>query len=81
MEQYFGCVLPVLKHRTGAEMDKFKCIPGCEQIDYIAWQDMNLLPNSIFPSLIDTAEEEDVDDVIDDYDNEEEVSFQTVISN
>uniref|UniRef100_A0A915AJV3 Uncharacterized protein n=1 Tax=Parascaris univalens TaxID=6257 RepID=A0A915AJV3_PARUN len=75
VEQYFGCVLPVLKHRTGTETDKFKCIPGCEQIDYIAWQDMNLLPNSIFPSLIDTAEEEDIDDVIDDYDNEEESKY------
>ncbi|VDM43418.1 unnamed protein product [Toxocara canis] len=80
VEQYFDCVLPLMKGRSDAELDKFECIPGCEQIDYIAWQDMNLLPSSIFPSLIDTAEEEDIDDVIDDYDSEEESNYLDHVS-
>ncbi|EJW84546.1 amiloride-sensitive sodium channel family protein [Wuchereria bancrofti] len=37
---------------------------------------MTLLPNSIFPSLIDTAEEEDVEDVIDDYDDENDANIE-----
>lgn len=39
---------------------------------------MTLLPNSIFPSLIETAEEEDVEDVIDDYDAENDVSINFI---
>uniref|UniRef100_A0A0M3JVQ8 Degenerin-like protein (inferred by orthology to a C. elegans protein) n=1 Tax=Anisakis simplex TaxID=6269 RepID=A0A0M3JVQ8_ANISI len=72
VKQYFGCVSSIIKGKTEFEKDKFKlkCVNDCEQIDYIAWQDMNLLPSSIFPSLIDTAEEEDVDDVLDNEDEE-----------
>ncbi|KAL3994931.1 Amiloride-sensitive sodium channel family protein [Acanthocheilonema viteae] len=70
VDQYFTCALPTLQFGKKKSFNRFGCLSPCDQIDYTAWQDMTLLPNSIFPSLIDTAEEDDVEDVIDDYDVE-----------
>ncbi|VDN24279.1 unnamed protein product, partial [Gongylonema pulchrum] len=75
VEQYFNCVLPTLQLGKKKTFDQFQCIPLCDQIDYTAWQDMTLLPNNIFPSLIETVDEEDADDVIDDYDAENDASL------
>lgn len=36
---------------------------SCDEIDYVAWQDMNELPNNLFPKLIDASDEEDETDV------------------
>ncbi|VDM94371.1 unnamed protein product, partial [Onchocerca ochengi] len=74
VDQYFKCALPALESGKKRSFNRIGCPSPCDQIDYTAWQDMTLLPNSIFPSLIDTAEEEDVEDVIDDYDAENDVS-------
>uniref|UniRef100_A0A915PVR7 Uncharacterized protein n=1 Tax=Setaria digitata TaxID=48799 RepID=A0A915PVR7_9BILA len=71
VDQYFTCALPTLQFGKKKSFNRFGCLSPCDQIDYTAWQDMTLLPNSIFPSLIDTAEEEDVEDVADDYDDVE----------
>ncbi|MCP9263749.1 Degenerin-like protein T28D9.7 [Dirofilaria immitis] len=65
-----GCVEKVKIIVQQYHFNRIGCPSPCDQIDYTAWQDMTLLPNSIFPSLIDTTEEEDVEDVIDDYDTE-----------
>ncbi|CAG9534866.1 unnamed protein product [Cercopithifilaria johnstoni] len=73
VDQYFTCALPTLQFGKKRSFNRSGCLSPCDQIDYTAWQDMTLLPNSIFPSLIDTAEEDDVEDVIDDYDVENEV--------
>ncbi|KAM3718386.1 Degenerin-like protein [Dirofilaria immitis] len=70
VDQYFTCALPALEFGKKRSFNRIGCPSPCDQIDYTAWQDMTLLPNSIFPSLIDTTEEEDVEDVIDDYDTE-----------
>ncbi|VDN05763.1 unnamed protein product, partial [Thelazia callipaeda] len=75
VEQYFTCVLPTLQFGKERGFDRFDCPSLCDEVDYTAWQDMTLLPNNIFPSLIDTTEEEDVEDVIDDYDTENELNF------
>ncbi|VDK67165.1 unnamed protein product [Litomosoides sigmodontis] len=74
VDQYFTCALPTLQSGKKRSFNRFGCLSPCDQIDYTAWQDMTLLPNSIFPSLIDTAEEEDVEDVVDDYDVEDDAS-------
>uniref|UniRef100_A0A1I7ZEP0 Amiloride-sensitive sodium channel subunit alpha n=1 Tax=Steinernema glaseri TaxID=37863 RepID=A0A1I7ZEP0_9BILA len=59
VDEYFHCVVPLLQRGTDSKWMKNPCYASCEQMDYIAWQDMNLLPNNIFPSLIETAEDED----------------------
>lgn len=76
VDQYFTCALPTLQFGKKRSFNRFGCLSPCDQIDYTAWQDMTLLPNSIFPSLIDTAEEEDVEDVIDDYDDENDANIE-----
>ncbi|EFO20515.1 amiloride-sensitive sodium channel family protein [Loa loa] len=76
VDQYFTCALPTLQFGKKRSFNRFGCPSPCDQIDYTAWQDMTLLPNSIFPSLIDTAEEEDVEDVVDDYDVENDANIE-----
>ncbi|VDN53148.1 unnamed protein product [Dracunculus medinensis] len=62
VDQYFHCVLPTMESDHKSTRNS-KCLPACSNVDFIAWQDMNLLPNNILPNLIDTEEEEDVDDM------------------
>lgn len=47
---------------------------NCDEIDYTAWQDMNELPNNIFPKLIDTVDEEDEEEVDEEENIDDEVS-------
>jgi len=60
---YFECVVPVLKWGYDGGFSSDQCMANCNEIDYIAWQDMNELPNNIFPKLIDFEDEEDESDV------------------
>uniref|UniRef100_A0AC34GGV7 Uncharacterized protein n=1 Tax=Panagrolaimus sp. ES5 TaxID=591445 RepID=A0AC34GGV7_9BILA len=48
---------------------------NCDEIDYTAWQDMNELPNNIFPKLIDTVDEEDEEEVDDEENIDDELSI------
>ncbi|VDN24884.1 unnamed protein product [Gongylonema pulchrum] len=64
-----------LKLKGVADAQCVELILQIQAIDYTAWQDMTLLPNNIFPSLIETVDEEDADDVIDDYDAENDASL------
>uniref|UniRef100_A0AC35TKR9 Amiloride-sensitive sodium channel subunit beta n=1 Tax=Rhabditophanes sp. KR3021 TaxID=114890 RepID=A0AC35TKR9_9BILA len=73
VQQYFDCVAPLVQKKFDTGVSDENCKASCETIDYIAWQDMNELPNNIFPKLIDTDEEEDEQDV-DDFDFEDEKS-------
>lgn len=75
VDQYFHCVLPTMESDHKSTRNS-KCLPACSNVDFIAWQDMNLLPNNILPNLIDTEEEEDVDDVNDDFDTEYEACYK-----
>uniref|UniRef100_A0A0K0E1Y9 Amiloride-sensitive sodium channel subunit beta n=1 Tax=Strongyloides stercoralis TaxID=6248 RepID=A0A0K0E1Y9_STRER len=71
VEQYFKCVQPLVKKNFASGLTRKECKASCEEIDYIAWQDMNELPNNIFPKLIEAEDEEDEQD-IDDSDSEDE---------
>ncbi|CEF59869.1 Na+ channel, amiloride-sensitive family-containing protein [Strongyloides ratti] len=71
VEQYFKCVQPLVKKNFASGLARKECKASCEEIDYIAWQDMNELPNNIFPKLIKAEDEEDEQD-IDDSDSEDE---------
>ena len=48
---------------------------NCDEIDYTAWQDMNELPNNIFPKLIDTVDEEDESEVDEEENIDDEVGI------
>ncbi|KAI6193047.1 Na+ channel, amiloride-sensitive family-containing protein [Aphelenchoides besseyi] len=64
--EYYSCVQPL--QRKG--FSTYDCRPPCEQVDYIAWQDMQELPDNIFPKIQENemedhneqSEEEDEDD-------------------
>ncbi|KAE9551382.1 hypothetical protein FO519_005413, partial [Halicephalobus sp. NKZ332] len=43
---YFDCVVPVLKWGYDGGFSSYQCLANCDEIDYIAWQDMNELPNN-----------------------------------
>uniref|UniRef100_A0A914QV20 Uncharacterized protein n=1 Tax=Panagrolaimus davidi TaxID=227884 RepID=A0A914QV20_9BILA len=76
VEEYFNCVVPVLKwgYDDGG-FSNYKCMANCDEIDYTAWQDMNELPNNIFPKLIDTVDEEDEEEVDDEENIDDELSI------
>uniref|UniRef100_A0A914E563 Uncharacterized protein n=1 Tax=Acrobeloides nanus TaxID=290746 RepID=A0A914E563_9BILA len=63
VDDYFSCVMPVLKWGYDGGFSTYNCMSSCEEIDYVAWQDMNELPNNIFPKLIDSMDDEDEMDV------------------
>uniref|UniRef100_A0A1I7RP83 Amiloride-sensitive sodium channel n=1 Tax=Bursaphelenchus xylophilus TaxID=6326 RepID=A0A1I7RP83_BURXY len=68
VQEYFNCVDPIKKQGMNMGFNQYNCETPCDEIDYIAWQDMNELPMNIFPKIIDTesndsSEEEDDDDV------------------
>uniref|UniRef100_A0A0N4ZBV4 Amiloride-sensitive sodium channel n=1 Tax=Parastrongyloides trichosuri TaxID=131310 RepID=A0A0N4ZBV4_PARTI len=71
VEKYFKCVQPLVKKNFASGLAGKDCKASCEEIDYIAWQDMNELPNNIFPKLIEAEDEEDEQD-IDDTESEDE---------
>uniref|UniRef100_A0A7E4W0Y6 Sodium channel protein Nach n=1 Tax=Panagrellus redivivus TaxID=6233 RepID=A0A7E4W0Y6_PANRE len=62
VEEYFNCVVPVFKWGYDGGFMTFDCMANCDEIDYIAWQDLNELPDHIFPKLIDHNDDEDEDD-------------------
>lgn len=62
VDDYFGCVRRVIE-KTATKSSRGDCLPGCETVDYIAWQDMNRLPHHLMPALIEGHEEDDEDDV------------------
>jgi hypothetical protein len=65
-------VIDVLRYSTDlTALGADKCATPCEEIDYLAWQNMNLLPSNIFPALIDTEEQEDEGDVAEEVDHED----------
>uniref|UniRef100_A0A0K0EY65 Degenerin-like protein (inferred by orthology to a C. elegans protein) n=1 Tax=Strongyloides venezuelensis TaxID=75913 RepID=A0A0K0EY65_STRVS len=65
VEQYFKCVQPLVKKNFASGITRKECKASCQEIDYIAWQDMNELPNNIFPKLIEAEDEEDEQDIED----------------
>jgi hypothetical protein len=61
-----------LGHKGG--FASYNCDTPCEQIDYIAWQDMNELSSNIFPKIMDTTvtpdeDNQDISSEADDEDN------------
>lgn len=58
---YFGCVTNILNKGYENGFNNFACLSPCQQIDYTAWQDINELPDNIFPKLIESN--------IDDFEN------------
>ncbi|KAK0396101.1 hypothetical protein QR680_001564 [Steinernema hermaphroditum] len=80
VDEYFQCVVPLLQHGTDSKWMKNPCYASCEQMDYIAWQDMNLLPSNIFPSLIETAEDEDASDMDVSGDIDEEIYNDEILA-
>lgn len=77
VEEYFSCVVPVLKWGIDGGFSNAKCPLPCDHIDYTAWQDMNELPSNILPKLIDTGDEEE--DTESEEEPEEEVRDLEVI--
>lgn len=61
MEEYFACVMPIKNRGQNLGFGQYNCETPCDQIDYIAWQDMNELSSNIFPKLTDTERLEDLD--------------------
>ncbi|KAK6011720.1 hypothetical protein OSTOST_23184, partial [Ostertagia ostertagi] len=72
VDDYFGCVRGVVEKSMEKGSDG-ECLPNCESVDYIAWQDMNILPQHLMPALIEGHEEDDEEEVEQD-DIEEDVS-------
>ncbi|WKX96715.1 hypothetical protein Q1695_012841 [Nippostrongylus brasiliensis] len=62
VDDYFGCVRSVIE-KTAAKETTGDCLPACESVEYIAWQDMNVLPQHLMPALIEGHEEDDEEDV------------------
>ncbi|XGW08417.1 hypothetical protein V3C99_011052 [Haemonchus contortus] len=62
VDDYFGCVRGVIEKSMERGSDG-ECLPNCESVDYIAWQDMNILPQHLMPALIEGHEEDDEEEV------------------
>ncbi|KAK6047617.1 hypothetical protein COOONC_14878, partial [Cooperia oncophora] len=62
VDDYFGCVRGVVD-KTMERGSDGECLPSCESVDYIAWQDMNILPQHLMPALIEGHEEDDEEEV------------------
>lgn len=54
VDEYFTCVVPIQKWGHDGGFATYDCNTPCEQIDYIAWQDMNELPSNIFPKIMES---------------------------
>lgn len=53
VHEYFSCVVNIKKWGDEGGFATYECNTPCEQIDYIAWQDMNELPGNIFPKIME----------------------------
>jgi hypothetical protein len=53
VDEYFSCVVPIKRWGDEGGFATYDCNTPCEQIDYIAWQDMNELPGNIFPKIME----------------------------
>lgn len=78
VQQYFDCVLPLTRAEQKRFSSKYQCATLCDQVDFIAWQDISLLPNNIFPTIDDSEDEGDTEDTILNYDSDidSEVRYQ-----
>lgn len=76
VEEYFSCVGRIKKWGDEGGFATYDCNTPCEQIDYIAWQDMNELPGNIFPKIMesDTSFEQNQELSSESDDEEEDVS-------
>ena len=75
VDDYFSCVQDVVRivQKEGTNAD---CLPPCQVIDYMAWQDMNRMPTNIMPTVIEDAEEEDEYEVLQDDIEEEHLVWE-----
>ncbi|KAI6240504.1 hypothetical protein M3Y99_00444800 [Aphelenchoides fujianensis] len=86
VHEFYACVAPLQQWGNNGGFSTYGCNNPCEQIDYIAWQDMNELPNNIFPKIMENTDthfdhnqelsEEDEEEDDDAYPDELEAQFK-----
>jgi hypothetical protein len=70
--EYFSCVARIQKLINEGGFANYSCNTPCEQIDYIAWQDMNELPNNIFPKIMDSISFDQKEELSSESDDDDE---------